>query len=55
MLVGIRAAAPAGAAEGSAEALGRLLTGPYLFAFEFISVLLLAALVGALMLVKRKH
>jgi NADH-quinone oxidoreductase subunit J len=40
---------------GSAAALGRLLVGPYLFAFELISVVLLAALVGALVLVKRKH
>ncbi|MDD5563233.1 MAG: NADH-quinone oxidoreductase subunit J [Thermoanaerobaculaceae bacterium] len=55
VLAGIRAAGPAGAAQGTADALGRLLTGPYLFAFEFISVLLLAAMVGALMLVKRKH
>jgi NADH:ubiquinone oxidoreductase subunit 6 (subunit J) len=29
--------------------------GPYVFAFEFVSVVLLAALVGALVLVKRKH
>jgi len=29
--------------------------GPYLFAFEAISVVLLAAMVGALVLVKRKH
>ncbi len=40
---------------GDADAIGRMLVGPYLFAFEFISVLLLAALVGALVLVKRKH
>jgi NADH-quinone oxidoreductase subunit J len=48
---------PAGVAEpvGSARAIGQLLVGPYLFAFELISVLLLAALVGALVLVKRKH
>jgi len=42
-------------AAGSATALGRLLVGPYLFAFELISVVLLAALIGALVLVKRKH
>jgi NADH-quinone oxidoreductase subunit J len=41
--------------DGSAIALGRLLVGPYLFAFELISVLLLGSLVGALVLVKRKH
>ncbi|MGQ9496458.1 MAG: NADH-quinone oxidoreductase subunit J family protein [Thermoanaerobaculaceae bacterium] len=39
----------------TAHALGRLLVGPHLFAFELVSVLLLAALVGALVLVKRKH
>lgn len=41
--------------EGTAHALGRLLVGPHLFAFELVSVLLLAALIGALVLVKRKH
>lgn len=39
----------------TARALGRLLVGPHLFAFELVSVLLLAALVGALVLIKRKH
>ncbi len=48
----VRAPAPV---DGSALALGKLLVGPYLFAFELISVLLLVALVGALVLVKRKH
>jgi NADH-quinone oxidoreductase subunit J len=46
------AAAPAA---GNGVQIGRQLVGPYLFAFELISVLLLAALVGALVLVKRKH
>jgi NADH-quinone oxidoreductase subunit J len=55
LLIGLRISLPAQVPQGSAQALGRLLTGPYLFAFEFISVLLLAAMVGALMLVKRKH
>ncbi len=41
--------------EGTAHALGRLLVGPQLFAFELVSVLLLAALVGAMVLVKRKQ
>ncbi|MGC8917051.1 MAG: NADH-quinone oxidoreductase subunit J family protein [Thermoanaerobaculum sp.] len=36
-------------------ALGRLLVGPHLFAFELVSVVLLSALIGALVLVKRKH
>jgi NADH-quinone oxidoreductase subunit J len=50
-----RAALPAAGPAGNAAALGRLLVGPYLFAFELIAVLLLAALVGAYVLVKRKH
>lgn len=41
-------------AEGTAAAIGRLLVGPHLFAFELVSALLLAALVGAMVLVKRK-
>ena len=41
--------------EGTAVAIGRMLAGPHLFAFELVSVLLLAALVGALVLVKRKQ
>jgi len=55
ILLVVRQPAPEGAPTGSAQAVGRLLAGPYLFAFEFISVLLLAAMVGALVLVKRKH
>ncbi len=46
------AAAPT---EGTGHALGRLLVGPHLFAFELVSVLLLAALVAAMVLVKRKQ
>jgi len=46
-------AQPSGVSGGPRE-IGRLLIGPYLFAFELISVLLLAALVGALVLVRRK-
>jgi len=55
LLIAARVAPAPAAADGNAVALGRLLVGPYLFAFELISVLLLAALVGALVLVKRKH
>lgn len=44
-------AAPA----ANTQAIGRLLITTYGFAFELISVLLLAAMVGALVLVKRKH
>jgi NADH-quinone oxidoreductase subunit J len=55
LLVSLRPTATADPAIGSAQAIGRLLIGPYLFAFELITVLLLAALVGALVLVQRKH
>ncbi|OFV79562.1 MAG: hypothetical protein A2Y78_11315 [Acidobacteria bacterium RBG_13_68_16] len=55
VLIGIEVVAPAARVSGDARAIGRLLVGPYIFAFEFISVVLLAALVGALVLVKRKH
>jgi NADH:ubiquinone oxidoreductase subunit 6 (subunit J) len=54
-LVRIQVVAPGATVSGDAIAIGRLLVGPYLFAFEFISVVLLVALVGALVLVKRKH
>jgi len=55
VLIGIQVAAPGVQVAGDARAIGRMLVGQYLFAFEFISVVLLAALVGALVLVKRKH
>ncbi|MEW6337142.1 MAG: NADH-quinone oxidoreductase subunit J [Acidobacteriota bacterium] len=55
LLAAVPSAEPASPPDGHVVALGRLLVGPYLFAFELISVLLLAALVGALVLVKRKH
>ncbi len=55
LLTRLGVAAPAPAVAGDAHAIGRLLVGPYLFAFELVSVLLLVALVGALVLVKRKH
>ncbi len=42
------------AAPGGVEAIGRLLFTDYLFPFEVTSVLLLAALVGALALAKRR-
>jgi NADH-quinone oxidoreductase subunit J len=44
---------PAGAS-GSAGALGRLLFTSYLFPFELTSVLLLAAMVGVLLLARRR-
>jgi NADH-quinone oxidoreductase subunit J len=51
-----RATPPAGpgAGPGGVEAIGRLLFGDYLFAFELTSVLLLAAMVGALLLARRR-
>jgi NADH-quinone oxidoreductase subunit J len=55
VLMSVRAITPATTVAGSVHAIGRLLVGPYVFAFEFVSVVLLAALVGALVLVKRKH
>jgi NADH-quinone oxidoreductase subunit J len=55
VLTRLRVVAPATPVPGNASEIGRLLAGPYLFAFELISVVLLAALVGALVLVKRKH
>jgi NADH-quinone oxidoreductase subunit J len=39
---------------GSAGALGRLLFTSYLFPFELTSVLLLAAMVGVLLLARRR-
>jgi NADH-quinone oxidoreductase subunit J len=55
LLLSFRSEAAAAPAAGTGVQIGRLLVGPYLFAFELVSVLLLAALVGALVLVKRKH
>jgi NADH-quinone oxidoreductase subunit J len=51
-----RATPPAGteAGPGGVEAIGRLLFGDYLFAFELTSVLLLAAMVGVLLLARRR-
>ncbi len=42
------------AAVGSVKAVAEVLFGRYLFAFELVSVVLLAALVGALVLTKRE-
>jgi NADH-quinone oxidoreductase subunit J len=51
-----RAAPPAVAptAPGGVEAIGRLLFTDYLFPFELTSVLLLAAMVGVLLLARRR-
>jgi NADH-quinone oxidoreductase subunit J len=52
----LRGGAPAGAAPvpGSVEAIARLLFTQYLFPFELTSVLLLAAMVGVLLLARRR-
>jgi NADH-quinone oxidoreductase subunit J len=47
-------AGPAAAAAGSVESIGRLLFTDYLLAFELTSVLLLAAMVGVLLLTRRR-
>jgi NADH-quinone oxidoreductase subunit J len=49
-----REAPTAPAPGGSAESLGRLLFTDYLFPFELTSVLLLAAMVGVLVLARRR-
>jgi NADH-quinone oxidoreductase subunit J len=51
---GERAAAPVAPAPGGVEAVGRLLFTDYLFPFELTSVLLLAAMVGVLVLARRR-
>ncbi len=43
----------AGEAEGTTEGLGRLLLGDYIIGFEFASILLLVALIGAAYMVRR--
>ncbi len=50
----LRGAPTAGGPSGSVAALGRLLFTSYLFPFELTSVLLLAAMVGVLMLARRR-
>ena len=56
IVVASRGLAPAVAvpAPGGVEAIGRLLFTDYLFPFELTSVLLLAAMVGVLMLARRR-
>jgi NADH-quinone oxidoreductase subunit J len=40
---------------GSVESIGQLLYGKYLFLFEAASILIMAAIVGAVMLAKRRY
>ncbi|MCS7301988.1 MAG: NADH-quinone oxidoreductase subunit J [Bacteroidota bacterium] len=51
---GAQALSPRAAALGTAESVGQALFTQYLFPFEAISLLLLTALVGAIILAKRK-
>ena len=56
-VVAVRRARPrrrGAAAERHVEAIGRLLFTDYLFPFELTSVLLLAAMVGVLLLARRR-
>jgi len=46
---------PAGAGFGSAESVGRLLFGHNLFAFEAVSLLLLAAVIGAVVVARSRR
>jgi NADH-quinone oxidoreductase subunit J len=54
-LAGSKAGAAEGAGLGHPTAVGRLLLTDYLYPFELTSVLLLAALVGALILAKKRE
>ena len=55
IVLGTRGPTPVGApAPGGVEAIGRLLFTDYLFPFELTSVLLLAAMVGVLVLARRR-
>jgi len=55
VVLGTRGPTPVGSpAPGGVEAIGRLLFGDYLFPFELTSVLLLAAMVGVLLLARRR-
>ncbi|PYM75545.1 MAG: NADH-quinone oxidoreductase subunit J [Candidatus Rokuibacteriota bacterium] len=54
VIVGRLRGAPTGGPSGSVPALGRLLFTSYLFPFELTSVLLLAAMVGVLLLARRR-
>ena len=55
IVISTRGPTPAGSpAPGGVEAIGRLLFTDYLFPFELTSVLLLAAMVGVLLLARRR-
>jgi NADH-quinone oxidoreductase subunit J len=54
IMTGNRAAPATAPAAGGVEAIGRLLFTDYLFPFELTSILLLAAMVGVLLLARRR-
>ena len=54
VLVARRSTAPVSAVGGGVESLGRLLFTDYLFPFELTSVLLLAAMVGVILLARKR-
>ena len=55
IVLGTHGPTPVGSpAPGGVEALGRLLLGDYLFPFELTSVVLLTAMVGVLLLARRR-
>jgi len=53
--IGLRGSAGAGTAPDGVQSIARLLFTDYLFPFELTSVLLLAAMVGALLLSRRRE
>ena len=53
VVLGAHFARPAGARETSAEWVGRRLLGDYVLAFELISVLLVVAMIGAVMVARK--
>ena len=55
VVLGTRGTAPSGAVPDGVEAIARLLFTDYLFPFEVTSVLLLAAMVGVLLLARRRE
>ncbi len=54
LLEGPTAEAAAGAGEGAVAEIGRALFGPYALPFEIASLLLLAAIIGAIVLARKK-
>jgi NADH-quinone oxidoreductase subunit J len=54
VLAALRAAPPAAPVPGGVDTVGRLLFTDYLFPFELTSLLLLAAMVGVLVLARRR-